>query len=196
MNSMLDETTRHGAARAPARSALLLVWLGLATCCVCAQGRPHVLWSEAGHAGVVTSLALAPDGKMLATSSADRTVKLWRYPAATLLRTLVLASKPQEQVTEIDKVRFTPDGADVVAAIDRYDGQGTFTGVVAVFRAGDGALLRVFGHQPLGIASLDLSPDGRFVATAGKGGGVMVWRLADGKRVASLEGPGAEATDV
>ena len=31
-----------------------------------------------GHAGAVSDVAMSPDGKTLATSSADGTVKLWR----------------------------------------------------------------------------------------------------------------------
>jgi len=174
---------------------LLLLTLGLVAAGAAAQGRPDILWSDAGHAGAVTEVVQSPDGKLLATSSDDKTVKLWRYPEGDLVRTLVLAYDSDYQVTGITRVRFTADGARVVAAVNHVDGSGgNFSGAVQVFRVGDGAPERELARQAEGIASIDLSPDGAWLATAGRG--VTIWRFADGTPVKALAQHPGGAADV
>jgi WD40 repeat protein len=172
---------------ARALACLFVLALALGAAAASAQGRPAVLWSEAGHAGTVAAVDLSPDGTVLATASADRTLKLWRYPAATLLRTLVLPYDIDAQVTDFSMVRFTPDGRMVAAAVNQYDAhQQRDFGTVHLFRVSDGADIRAFPPQFEGVASVDVSPDGAWVAAAGKNRGVPVWRVADGTLVKLL----------
>src|SRR5262249_28604090 len=42
--------------------------------------------SEKGHRDGVFSVALSPDGKLVASSSSDRTIKIWNVADATVLR--------------------------------------------------------------------------------------------------------------
>ena len=196
--SKITHLVAHARAlRARAMAALLLLCLGLVSPLAVAQGRPDVLWSEAGHDAAVTALDLSPDGSVLASSSADRTLKLWRYPEATLLRTLVLPYDLDAQVTGISSVRFTPDGAYVVAAVNQYNATTRLEfGTVHLFRVGDGAHVRAFGRQGQGVASVDVSPDGLWVAAAGMGKGVTIWRTADGTHVKTLKEHPGPASDV
>jgi WD40 repeat protein len=186
-------TISNGAARACGPMAralaacLCVLGLALAAPAAPAQGRPAVLWSEAGHSGTITGVDLSPDGTLLATASADRTLKLWGYPAGTLLRTIVLPYDIDAQVTDFGMVRFTPAGDVVAAAVNQYDAdQQSDFGTVHLFRVSDGADLHAFKRQPQGIASIDVSPDGAWVTAATKAGGVLVWRIADGTLVARL----------
>lgn len=186
--------TRHLHGRVAAALLLLIVslWVSVAA----AQGRPDLLWTQAGHSDAVLAIDLSPDGAMLATSSGDKTVKLWRYPGGVLLRTLVLPYDIDAQVDDVSMVRFTSDGTHVAAAVNQYNAHKHHNfSTVRLFRVSDGALVRTLGHQSGRIASLDVSPDGALVASAGSGGG-MVWRLSNGKLVKALTGNASAAGDV
>jgi WD40 repeat protein len=180
-----------------ALAVLCACGLALAALPAAAQGRPDVRWSEAGHAATVTSVVRSPDGSLLATASDDRTVKLWRASDGTLLRTLAVPYAIDAFVTGIPRVRFTPDGAYVAAAVAQYDSPGNRDfGAVHVFRVSDGAHLRVLARQAQGIAALDVSPDGAWIATAGPSAGVVLWRFADGTRVKTLRQHPGGASEV
>ncbi|MGM9488159.1 WD40 repeat domain-containing protein [Ideonella sp. YS5] len=175
---------------------LVLVWAALAAPVAQASGRPDIAWSEAGHGDAVTELALSPDGTVLATSSRDKTVKLWRYPHGGLLRTLVVPYEAAAFVAGIESVRFSPDGGELFAAVNRVDTtRNSPYGDVVVFRVGSGAPVRTLARQAQGIAAIDVSRDGAWLASAGPNG-TMVWRLADGKLVKALTQHPGRANDV
>jgi WD40 repeat protein len=57
-----------------------------------------------GHENVVNWLAFRPDGKMLASASADKTIKLWDVAKAKIIATL------EGHPNTVDAVAFSPDG--------------------------------------------------------------------------------------
>src|SRR5438874_1251957 len=64
---------------------------------------PHVFTIDV-HKGSVMGLAFSPDGKTLASSSRDKTIKLWDVQTRTLKQTL------QGHTAEVCCVAFSPDG--------------------------------------------------------------------------------------
>ncbi|MFO1341240.1 MAG: WD40 repeat domain-containing protein [Burkholderiaceae bacterium] len=175
---------------------LFLAWAVFSPPLAAASGRPDVAWSEAGHGDAVTETLLSPDGTLLATSSNDKTVKLWRYPEGSLLRTLVVPYEPAAFVTGIQRLRFSADGTELLAAVNRQDTlRNTPYGDVVVFRVRGGAPLRTLARQAQGIAAIDVSADGASLASAGPSG-TMVWRLKDGKLLKTLAQHPGQATDV
>jgi len=59
----------------------------------------------AGHAGDVSGLCFSPDGRILASSSRDLTIRLWEVATGSELKALVGHSG------WVQGVSFSPDGA-------------------------------------------------------------------------------------
>ena len=72
------------------RALLILAGFLAGNVSLCAQDGPDrnpLLRIEAGmHADAILKLAISADGRLLATGSADKTVRLWSLPDAQLVR--------------------------------------------------------------------------------------------------------------
>ncbi|HMV47507.1 MAG TPA: hypothetical protein PLD20_11350 [Blastocatellia bacterium] len=77
---------------------------------------------EYGHSGEVNLLAFSLDGRMIASGSADETIKLWDVTTGKLIRTLEGNSD-----CCINSVEFSPNGRMIVISEGRYyeGGDGT-----------------------------------------------------------------------
>jgi len=114
------------------------------------------------HRGVVTDLAFAPGGGLLATASEDGRAALISLADEACGEPRYLAPRGGS----LASVRFAPDGEALVTA--SQDGQ-------AQLWRPDGTLFaRLRGHTGR-VATAEFSPDGRWLLTAGRDGSVRVW---------------------
>jgi WD40 repeat protein/mono/diheme cytochrome c family protein len=87
-----------------------------------------------GHAGAVLRLIQIPGKPLLATCSADATVRVWNADSLAAVRTLT------GHKDHVYAVAASPDG-NLLAA-------GSFDGEVRVWKVADGALVRAFNASP------------------------------------------------
>ena len=109
-----------------------------------------------GHSAAINVAMWAPNGKFLATASADKTVRLWDGQRGTFgpVRTLV------GLVGSVTSLAWSPDGRLATGGID---------GIVRIFPAGNEKVRELKSGKTPPIASLAWSRDGRTLASAASG---------------------------
>jgi WD40 repeat protein len=126
-----------------------------------------------GHSEEARQIAFSPDSQLLATSSVDSTVKLWRVVDGRLVGTL----RHPEGVTSI---AFSPDGRALVS--------GSYDATVRVWDVRDGTLTRSLKGHTGTVWTVAFSPDGQRIGSGGEDKTIKIWRASDGSLLNTLRG--------
>ncbi len=131
------------------------------------------------HTDKVFSISFSPDGKILASASADNTIKLWSLDGK-LLRTLT------GHTDRVFSVSFSPDGKTIAS--------GSQDQTIKLWGL-DGTLLKsIKAHNDI-IYRANFSPDGKLIASASRDQTIKLWRL-DGTLLKSIKAHNDEIKSV
>ncbi|AYQ36576.1 caspase family protein [Runella sp. SP2] len=102
-----------------------------------------------GHYGQINDLQESPDGKLLASASADGTIKIWEKNTGILLKTLEGHSR------EVNSIDFSSDGKTIVS--------GSSDKTVVLWDVFLGQQVAVLGKHEGSVQFVAYSPDGKFI---------------------------------
>ncbi len=172
------------------------VWVGRAYCQDAGTKKPEPqpwkryrkLHALEGHTDGVGSVAFSPDGKLLASASWDKSIRIWDTRTGRCLHTLQVDPKKLASVKApgklpghiggVQAVTFSPDGK--LLASGGRDNR------VCLWNPQTGKCLRTLkGHTDI-VSSVAFSPDGKLLATTG-GYTIRIWNPTSGECTKTFE---------
>ncbi|RME04655.1 MAG: hypothetical protein D6805_02290 [Planctomycetota bacterium] len=129
-----------------------------------------------GHSSWVGSVAFSPDGKLLASASADNTIKLWEVASRRSIATLT------GHRNWVRSVAFSPDGKLLASASD--------DDTVKVWKVASWQCIATLTEHGADVYSVAFSPDGKLLASGSKDNTVKVWKVGSWQCIATLTGHG------
>ena len=136
----------------------------------------NLLATLSGHADYVRSLAISPDGKMLAAGGGpcqrSGEIRIWDLQSRQLLKTI------QGHKDCVYSVAWSPDGKLIAS--------GSYDKSVKLWEASSGKELRTLQDHIDAVFAVAFSPDGKHLASASQDRSVKIWDVASGRRLYTL----------
>lgn len=121
-----------------------------------------------GHERAAHTVAFSPDGRILASGSADESIKFWDTTTGQLLKNLEGHSRP------VNSLAFLPEGEHLLSC---SGGRAVGGNEIKLWRVSDGRDLGTLAAHSAPIQHLALASDARSFATSSLDKSVKVWQV-------------------
>ncbi|AKG21049.1 WD40 repeat domain-containing serine/threonine-protein kinase [Calothrix sp. 336/3] len=129
----------------------------------------HCVQTLTGHPVAVRSLAISPNGQMLASGSDDNTIKLWSLSSGSLLKTLSSPSGILRQSTWFTSLGFSPDSQILYS--------GSLDKSLKAWDCNTGKIIRSLKAHADSVMAIALTSDGKILATGSRDNMIRLWQL-------------------
>lgn len=137
------------------------------------------------HANSIAAIAMSPTGKVFASASFDRTIKLWHLGTGALISTFEGHREP------VLSIVFSPDGRSLIS--------GSVDNTIRVWDVETESLQHQLTDHAAAVVSisLEISPDGQAIVSGSDDHTVRVWQMNSGKLLRTIHHPRAvSAVDI
>ena len=128
------------------------------------ENKQKLIHTLLGHDNAITQIKYSPDGKLIASASWDRTIRLWNAETGELINTV------GGYKDGINSIAFTPDNQTLISGDEAKE--------VKIWNITNQPKLSktLTGHTD-SIKAVTVSPDGNLIASAGYDNTIKLWTI-------------------
>ena len=128
------------------------------------NGSHKLIKTFADHDDAISQIKYSPDGKIIASASWDKTIKLWHADTGKLVNTL------SGHEDGVNSITFTPDSKTLISG-----GEDKTIKIWNIFDK-EKSNKTLSGHTD-SIKSVTVSPDGQLIASGGYDNKIIIWSI-------------------
>lgn len=129
------------------------------------------------HKDIIWSLVFSPNRYTLASSSSDRTIRLWHYGSGRNLVTIPITSP-------VHNLTFSPDGSRVAGYSGNYVAKDYR---ILIWDVTSGKLIRILNGHSRFVQDLAFTSNSVWMASASDNKALQIWDTMTGRTVTSLK---------
>jgi WD40 repeat protein len=134
----------------------------------------HTFTGNISTFNIINTLAISPDGQILASGDDDKTIKFWD------LKTQELLAENLEHIQPVTSVVFSPDGQILASASDDK--------TIKLWEVKTLKEICTFTGHTHFIKSISFSPDGQILASGSWDKTIKIWDVNTGAEISTLTG--------
>ncbi|GAB4305105.1 MAG: hypothetical protein Fur0025_47100 [Oscillatoriaceae cyanobacterium] len=127
-----------------------------------------------GHKDGINSVAVSPDGGMVASGDRDNTIKIWQLPTGKEIRTI----NGPDWFASVNSLAFSPNGKYLAAAL---------ADSIAIWQPNTGTEIRHIPANTESVSTLTFTPDSQLLISGDTNGNIKIWHWQTGQETTVID---------